>query len=151
MVPAPGEMHQGASIALAAKLYGFIRSTMKGVCRCAPYDVVLSETDVLQPDVLFVKSERRHIITLRGIVGAPDMVVEILSPGGAGYDQRKRDIYAAHGVPYYWLVDPVQYTLTTFVLQEGHYVQISHWTGDAEVSSEPFPDLRFPLSELWES
>ncbi len=74
----------------------------------APCDVVLSNADVVQPDLLFVSHKRAHLL-LGGanVLGAPDLVVEILSTATAGRDQTlKRALYAKHGVQEYWLVDP---------------------------------------------
>ena len=70
-------------------------------------DVVLSDYDVAQPDILFVSNERSGLITEANIQGAPDLVVEILSPSTAQYDRGyKRTLYGRHGVREYWLVDP---------------------------------------------
>ena len=73
----------------------------------APYDVVLSDYDVAQPDMLFVSNDRSAIVTERNIQGAPDLVVEVLSPGTPRYDRGyKQVLYSRHGVREYWLVDP---------------------------------------------
>ena len=73
-----------------------------------PTDVLLSDHDVVQPDLIFVSRERKHVITDANIQGAPDLVVEILSPSTASRDWRdKLDLYERHGVAEYWLVDPV--------------------------------------------
>lgn len=75
--------------------------------RVSPYDVVLSENDVVQPDVLFVAEAHFNVITAANIQGAPDLVVEVLSPGTAQYDRGyKCTLYGHHGVWGYWLVDP---------------------------------------------
>ena len=81
-----------------------------------PFDVVLSDTDVVQPDLLFVSNERANIITDENIQGAPDLVVEILSPSTAERDQTfKRSLYAKHGVKEYWLVDTDAKTVTVLL------------------------------------
>lgn len=78
-----------------------------GVVLASPIDVVLSDEDVLQPDVIFISQERQDIITGECIRGAPDLVAEILSPSTEGRDRGiKRELYAAHGVQEYWIVDP---------------------------------------------
>ena len=82
----------------------------------APFDVVLSDTDVVQPDVLFVSKRRSDIITPDNIRGAPDLVVEILSPATAERDRTiKLDLYAQHGVQEYWIVDPDAKSITVLV------------------------------------
>ena len=73
----------------------------------APFDVLLTDTDIVQPDVTFIARERENISTPANIQGAPDLVVEVLSPSSARRDWReKRDLYATHGVREYWIVDP---------------------------------------------
>ncbi len=81
---------------------------------------MLSNTDVVQPDLLFVAREREHVLRNGDNVrGAPDVVVEILSPATAARDGTfKRDLYAAHGVKEYWLVDPDAKTVTVLLLEE---------------------------------
>ena len=88
----------------------------------APFDVVLSNTDVVQPDLLFVSNERVHILTPANIQGAPDMVVEILSPSTAERDRTfKRTLYAMHGVNEYWMVDPDEKTITVLLPGESGF------------------------------
>lgn len=107
MVPSPTPGHQEISKRLFRILDSFVESNGLGVVFYAPLDVVLSEEDVLQPDILFVASDRRSIITERNIRGAPDLIVEVLSPGTADRDRLlKRTRYAKFGVREYWVVDP---------------------------------------------
>ena len=106
MTPAPGELHQSISALLGWRLVQFASENSLGRVYQAPFDVVLSDTDVVQPDLLFVSNERGHIITPANIQGAPDLVVEILSPSTAERDRTfKRTLYAKHGVNEYWMVD----------------------------------------------
>ena len=86
MTPAPGERHQSVSALLGWKLVQFASENSLGWVYLAPFDVVLSDMDVVQPDLLFVSNERGHIITPANIQGAPDLVVEILSPSTAERD-----------------------------------------------------------------
>ena len=107
MPPAPLTAHQMISMALGSRLYVFVEEKGLGTVVAAPTDVVLSDTDVVQPDVLFVSSQRSHILTRENVRGAPDLVVEILSPATAERDRTvKLDLYAQHGVKEYWIVDP---------------------------------------------
>jgi len=106
MAPAPNIPHQDSLFDLGVELKLLMRSTRMGRVFIAPVDVVLSDTDVVQPDLVFVSSERSDIITVRNIRGAPDLVVEILSPSTAERDRIfKRALYARHGVKEYWMVD----------------------------------------------
>ena len=72
-----------------------------------PFDIVFSDTEVVQPDIMFISREREHIRTGANVQGAPDLVVEILSPSSVGRDwSYKRELYAKYGVKEYWIADP---------------------------------------------
>ncbi len=78
----------------------------------APCDVVLSDNDVVQPDVLFISRAHGHRITEKNVQGAPDLVTEILSPSTAEKDLgRKYELYGSGGVLEYWIVDPAAGTV----------------------------------------
>ena len=116
VTPAPGTAHQRASRKLTMLLGQSINLTAAGEIFAAPFDVVLSDTDVVQPDLLFVSKERAHIITDENVQGAPDLVVEILSPSTAERDLTfKRSLYARHGVKEFWLVDTDAKTVTVLL------------------------------------
>ena len=107
MPPAPNVEHQMVSANMNDQLRAFVKQNALGTVLYAPCDVVLSEHNVVQPDLLFISSERMGIITHANVRGAPDLVVEILSPGSVSRDWRdKLDVYAEHGVREYWIVDP---------------------------------------------
>ena len=112
MAPAPSDKHQSIVVELVAALHKFVTEQRLGQVRVSPYDVVLSEYDVVQPDLLYVSEDRRSIITEANIQGAPDLVVEVLSPSSVQYDRGyKRTLYGRHGVREYWLVDPEAETI----------------------------------------
>ena len=108
VVPAPNLEHQAVQVRLGERLARFVRENRLGTLFFAPCDVVLSDTDVVQPDLLFVSAARAHLLSGgENVRGAPDLVVEILSPATAERDRGyKRALYAKHGVAEYWLVDP---------------------------------------------
>ena len=107
MPPSPGTAHQRIDMRLGSRLNSFVDDRDLGEVFSAPFDVVLSELDVVQPDLLFVSNERAHIVTSANVRGAPDLVVEIRSPSTASRDWSiKRDLYAKYGVKEYWVVDP---------------------------------------------
>jgi Uma2 family endonuclease len=108
MSPAPNFRHQVIAKNVFAALHGYLQRQRLGEAYFAPVDVFLSENDVVQPDVFFLSHANQHLIETDGIHGAPDLVVEIVSPGSAQLDKkRKRAIYARSGVKELWLVDPV--------------------------------------------
>ena len=120
MVPAPNIAHQRSHASLGVQMWSFVRQHDLGRVFLAPTDVVLSDTDVVQPDVLFISKERQHIITEANIQGAPDLVVEILSPSTSRNDWReKRDLYAEHGVNEYWVVDTANRVVYVMLLKDG--------------------------------
>ena len=107
MVASPNTAHQRIAGNLYWFLVAFVRERGLGEVFISPFDVVLSHTNVLQPDVLFVGTERESVVTADNIRGAPSLVVEVSSPSTSKRDREiKRDIYSEHGVGEYWLVDP---------------------------------------------
>ena len=120
MVPAPNIAHQRSNRKFGFQMSEFVDSNALGEVFMAPTDVVLTDTDTVQPDVLFISNEREHIITEANIQGAPDLVVEILSPSTARQDWReKRDLYAKHGVSEYWVVDTANRVIFVMLLKDG--------------------------------
>ena len=106
MSPPPIPDHQGFLFVLTLALGNFVVERGLGRIYCSPIGVVLSDDDVLQPDLIFVATERLNIITGNYVQGAPELVVEVLSPSAARRDRTvKRDIYERSGVREYWLVD----------------------------------------------
>ena len=138
MVPAPNLEHQRIGAKLGTRLYTFVEERSLGEVFFAPCDVVLSNTDVVQPDLLFVSNERAHLL-LGGdnVRGAPDLVVEVLSPSTAGRDRTlKRALYVKHGVKEYWLVDPDARTVPVLRLGEGAFeVEAIYGEGQTMTSS----------------
>lgn len=107
LAPSPTTRHQRIMFRLAQAVNDFVAAHSLGEVFVAPCDVVLSDYDVAQPDILFVSNERSGIVTEANVQGAPDLVVEVLSPGTAQYDRGyKRTLYGRYGVREYWLVDP---------------------------------------------
>ena len=121
MVPAPNLKHQRVSAALHALLRQFIKDRALGTLLYAPCDVVLSETIIVQPDLLFVSREREHLLSSgENVRGAPDLVIEILSPSTDAKDRGiKRELYGKYGVTEYWLVDPIAETISIHRQRDG--------------------------------
>lgn len=105
--PAPATRHQTVSRRLQYELMQQLEEAGLALVFDAPTDVILSDHDVVQPDLAIVGATRKHIVSERGIEGPPDIVVEILSPGTRVLDRRVKSVtYARFGVPEYWIVDP---------------------------------------------
>ncbi len=113
--PSPNTKHQTALANLFYALMHHVREHRGGRVFSAPYDVVLSTFDVVEPDIIFVSEARKHIITEANIKGAPDLVIEILSPSTRKYDEIvKLKRYDAMGIPEYWIVDPENESVKIF-------------------------------------
>lgn len=151
VTPSPVTKHQRVSRNLLIPLARFVREHHLGEVLAAPMDVILSNVSVVQPDLLFVTRERSHLITEKNIQGAPDLIVEILSPTTASMDRTaKMQLYARYGVPHYWLVDPEAEALEAYELAEGAYELKADLSASADYYPAPFPGLVVPLKELWQ-
>lgn len=107
MTPAPRSIHQKVATELGVLLSNFVKQHDLGWVLMGPIDVLFAEGDYLEPDLVFVRRERGGIISDRGIEGAPDLVVEVLSGFTASRDRGiKRERYAWFGVTEYWVADP---------------------------------------------
>jgi Uma2 family endonuclease len=152
VAPAPNTEHQSVSRNIEVPLWIFVRDGDLGYVFDAPCDVVLSDTDVVQPDILFVSKERPHIITRNNIQGAPDLVIEILSPGTAERDLTfKRALYARHGVREYWLVYLDTRTIEVLVFGRGGFELAATYHRNQVLRSPLLEGLRLDLSEVFES
>jgi Uma2 family endonuclease len=148
MTPAPGIGHQSVSARMVTFLVTHVEFAGLGRVFAAPVDVELAPDTVVQPDIVVVLSASLHRITPSRIIGAPDLVVEILSPGTAGYDRReKQDAYARAGVGEYWIVDPGAQTVELLTLDQGRYRSHGVFRGQARLPSSavtlPVPVERF--------
>ena len=104
----------------------------------------------MQPDLLFISSRRLDILNEQNVGGAPDLVVEILSPSTANYDLRvKRDLYARFGVREYWLVDPEERTVSVLSLDGGEFYEVARFGEDDTLTSQVVEGLRIHLSEVF--
>ena len=120
LVASPNRDHQTVSLRLASRMLSFVDENGLGWVFEAPFDVLFTDTDVVQPDIMFISREREHILTRANVQGAPDLIVEILSPSSSTRDWRaKRELYAAHGVREYWIIDPTNRIVSVMLLQDG--------------------------------
>ena len=152
MVPAPDFYHQIVSGNIEFPLMEFVKKRNLGIVVDAPVDVVLSSEDVLQPDILFITRERRHIITKKNVSGAPDLVIEILSPSTQERDKLvKRDIYSKYGVKEYWIVDPVGKNIEVMTIGSKGYTLHAIFLNDEVLTSPLIQGFSLPLKEVFAS
>ncbi len=153
MTPTPSTRHQRIALQLATVLKAFIDRNSLGELFIAPLDVVLwdgDEANVVEPDLLFVSAGRTGIITEANVQGAPDLVVEILSPSTEDRDRGyKRELYARHGVGEYWLVDPDASTITVLALGENDYAVAGTYGAGQTLVSPTLEGLDLRLGEVF--
>lgn len=159
MSPAPSRSHQDWVLALVRQIADFLEGKPCKVY-VAPFDVRLPEKDdepddkvksVVQPDISVICDPKK--LDEAGCRGAPDWIIEVLSPGTARKDQiRKRNLYERHGVKEYWLAHPIDHILTRYLLEDGHYAAalIEETTGTTPVRTLPglSIDWRFAEPEI---
>jgi Uma2 family endonuclease len=151
VTPAPNTTHQRISRNLEFVLHTHVLQHGLGEVLYAPIDVILDRDTVVQPDIVFVSSARSSIITERGIEGAPDLVIEILSAGTEQRDRGfKQQLYGRYGVAHYWRIDPAARSLTELVLHDASYaVRATHIGGAEPVRSALFPTLPIELASIF--
>ena len=146
----PVTRHQRISARLFMALQSFLAAHPLGEVFYAPYDVVMSFHDVVVPDLIYVSHSRAHLITAKNLQGAPDLVIEILSPSTRPRDERlKRDLYERVGVEEYWLIDPDTDTLTVYRSQDARFVPPETFEASAIVSTPLFPGFELPLAPVF--
>ncbi|MDQ7825774.1 MAG: Uma2 family endonuclease [Candidatus Eremiobacteraeota bacterium] len=151
MTPSPTTVHQKVSQNLEFIIISYLREHPVGSLYHAPVDVLLSDISVVVPDILFVAQQRASLISERGIEGAPDLIVEILSPGTAKYDRvSKMQIYGKRGVEWYWIVDHKEKTIEEYHNEKGSFRLVRKASADEDFHPGLFPGLVIPLSKVWE-
>jgi Uma2 family endonuclease len=146
LVPAPNEFHQRVSMNLTLILGPFVRTMKLGDLYYAPFDVVLSDTNIVQPDILFISAARSAVITERNVQGSPDLVVEILSASQPGRDEvTKRRLYTEFDVAEYWIVDPGRRTVRVFKAGE-----LVAELAEGMLTTPLLPGLEIPLAAIFQ-
>lgn len=149
MTPSPTPVHQLVSINIEYALVHHTRESNLGTVLHAPTDLHLAPDNVLVPDIIFVRHDRLHIIGPRAIDAAPDLVVEILSPGTRRRDlDVKRELYARFRVPEYWIVDPKARTVTVLTLAGDHYDPVPV-SATGKIHSRVLPELELTLAVVF--
>ncbi len=149
--PTPRPRHQAVAAQLTTLLNTWAIQTKAGRV-FGPVDVVLpSAQQYWEPDLIFVAKDRLLIVGETNIQGAPDLIVEIISPSTARADWvDKKNAYEGGGVAHYWVVDPAGKSLTAFRLKDGKYEPAGRLENDAVFEPEGFHGLKVNLAEVWE-
>lgn len=146
VTPSPSLRHQHVSRELEYQLLTHVREHGLGEVYHAPLDVTLDDRSVVQPDIFFVSKERSGILRGERVIGAPDLCIEILSPGTEQVDRvRKLGLYARFGVAHYWIVDLAAQTIEEYVLA-GDVYRVRGVAADHEAfRPAAFPGFEFRL------
>lgn len=149
MTPAPNLFHQRVCRKLLILLHSWVESKSLGEILQSPVDVILDDSNIVQPDLVFVATAHSNILKQRGIVGIPDLVIEIVSPGSVSIDYyEKRTLYEQFQIPEYWIVDPRYYSIQVLSLEQGKYVVFSHAETKGEISSRILDGLKIAITQI---
>ena len=150
--PSPSIRHQRVSSRLQSALRDYFRIVdPEGEILDAPLDVVLSDKNVVQPDLLYIPSSEKAIFEQTHVFIAPKLIIEILSPSTSRRDRlKKMDIYCKTGVLHYWIVDPDICIIEAYVLHGNYYIRVSD-DYDTVFTHPDFPELKILLNDIFPS
>jgi Uma2 family endonuclease len=148
--PSPQTAHQRILARLSYLIQRHLEAHPVAEMLFAPFDVLLSEFNVLVPDLIVLSTERSRLLTSKNLQGAPDLVVEILSPSTASRDRTlKRDVYERHGVDEYWVVSPQQRVVQVH-RRRGEKLAPPIQFGANDILTTPIlPGLELPLAKIF--
>jgi Uma2 family endonuclease len=150
VTPSPSPRHQGTLGNIYVAVRHHVDTHGLGLTFFAPIDVILADTTVVQPDLVFLDAGRTHLVSGRGIEGPPTLVVEVLSPGTTATDRgAKRRLYARYGIAFYWIVDADARVIEASELIAGDYRLAVRAQGSAPVALPPFGRLALVPDSLW--
>ena len=145
----PITRHQRISLSLLHLIQSYLDTHPIGELFSAPFDVVLSFIDVVVPDLIYLSKARAHLLTAKNLQGAPDLVIEILSPPTRPRDERlKRDLYERVGVEEYWLVDPDRDAVTIYRRDGAEFLPPVRFEKEAVVTTPFLPGFELPLTRV---
>jgi Uma2 family endonuclease len=152
MVPAPSWFHQEVAGAFYRHLHDYLVSNGLGGAFTSPIDVELTPSNMFQPDVVVLLKASREKLHEQHIVGAPDLVVEVASPGTRAVDRlSKYEAYARAGVPEYWIANPETKTIEVLVLEAGKYHSLGVFREKATLPSRIVPGFSVPVEQFFVS
>ncbi|MGB7218071.1 MAG: Uma2 family endonuclease [Vicinamibacterales bacterium] len=152
VTPSPNTKHQRVSMNLTYAFVLYLKRRPIGEVFAAPFDVVFSELDVVEPDLLYISRERAGILTKAHVRGAPDLVVEILSPGTRKTDEvTKRKLYERSDVQEYWVVDPELDAIKVYRRDGGVFARTAELAAEAgDILTTPLlPEFSVSLAEIF--
>lgn len=148
-MPSPRRIHQEISMNLSIELGGFVKRNQLGKVYSAPFDVVLTDINTFQPDLLYISNQQLDILEAQGVFGLPDLVIEILSPSNPNHDRVKKfQVYEKVRVQELWIIDPLEETIEIFTL-DNQYLNL-FWKGSKNdmISSKILPEFKISYHDL---
>lgn len=146
-MPSPNADHATAVMNLLLFVLGPVVQARGGRLFTAPLDVFLPGADPVQPDVLVLLPEQLHLLSRRGVEGAPALIAEVLSPSNPEHDLVvKRALYARAGVREYWIVSPEAKTVEVLILEGDRYRTHARVTGHERIASTVLPAVASPAA-----
>lgn len=150
MSPSPDQQHQDTVGAIFAYLWNHINLGTLGRVYTAPFDVELASHTICQPDVIVILNANMSKISAKRIIGAPDLVVEVASPGTARYDRREKlDAYLHAGVTEYWIAEPTSRTIEILTIEVTTYHSLGIFEGKMPLSSKVIPTFLTHVDQLF--
>ena len=151
VTPAPGRRHQRIVGELFSVLHAHVKAGRLGEVFVSPFDVILDDTSIVQPDIVYVARERLGVVAERGVEGPPSLAVEVISPSTRQRDRNEKfQLYARHGVPCVWVIDPDARSVGGVrLLRSGAYVPQTQAVGHESPEPSPVPDLAISIATLW--
>ena len=142
--------HQRVVMNALRLLFAWLAEHPAGELFTAPLDVIMANDTVVQPDIVYVTHERLPEVAGKWIHGAPDLVVEVLSPSTRARDLTvKRKVYAQFGVREYWVLDPESRALTILGLSGKRYQELASGVGTRPLASSVLAGLRISPADLF--
>ena len=149
VTPAPSMRHQRICGRIFHLVQSYLDTHPIGEIFVAPFDVLLSEFNVFEPDLAYLSAERSYLLTEKNLQGAPDLAVEILSHSTRQRDQRlKRGVYERTGVQEYWLVDPDADAIDVFIRTDDEFAAPRRFSRGETLTTRLLPGLELPLDKI---
>ena len=148
--PAPTPRHQRVIGNLFLVLAPHVRASGRGEIFLSPFDCIMTNITVVEPDLVYVDEERRRLVSERALEGSPSLAIEVLSAYSITIDRRRKmALYAAHDVTWYWIADPDTRRIEAYRLDAGAYRLEGVLEGAESRALPPFTDLRLDPATLW--
>ena len=143
--------HQSILLNVVFSMGGFVKKNNLGHTILSPVDVYFNDREMYMPDIVFVSHERNNVLTEVRIIGAPDIIVEVLSPSTGYYDlSHKKEIYEQEGVREYWLVYPDELRVELLQNTDNGFIVLNQARKAGVVRSAVLEGFALEIAEIFE-